>query len=783
MNHLQIFKTIAKQNMELGQRKAKERFDIKAKVPDFKVSDRVLLRCNATKPGLSSKLSDKWDGPYVIVDLGTKFTYKLRNCKTNQVLKSLVNAKRLKHFHERLLSDSSDSNVSPDELSRNDHQSEHNSDPKTSSNEQSHGQPEIQPDTNPQPVETNSPQSTEASKTVETESPQIEPPKPVDDLNEQSRPTQGPQVKPNAGCRSTLWKPDRISEGSYSAKGRFFRCHFTGGLRLSFILLGCLILGFPVPSASTGMIPRLNYGVIFQREASITLSREYWLHTFEITLPKHVSFPTIGPCYKDKETCKIISHVLSQLNSVRIETGARLNNTLQTIHKLVPHADIVKKSRSRRSLLPFIGKFSRTLFGTATVDDVNILANHINALMKRERSIADALVQHGQHLSSFMATSNNRMDNLLQGVKENHLAIEYIENQVRHNARNIQETFQDMTSLLVSQLQVSNTLNHELDELKLGRVDLANGKLSPLIIPLDILQATLNDVHSILVSKYTGFFVAIKSAAEMYHFSNFLYTRNKPVTKDSCVLALFSNNRDNIQKFCNFRFVHDAIKSQVIDLGLNKVLLYDSQVLSMECNGKHQMIHGCNFCIFDLPCQCSLSSTKYYLPPRLVSCKNTSVEGSTKLHPVNLILLQRFFDNEKYQHIFADTTFASPLNITVPTFRVYKHEMSNILADDVKNHLNLTKMVEVAKNDDIVFQTLAEPILDGHVTLPTTWPDLNGILNIISLVYAVVVTLVLFWVYRKLGKLASTVAVLQQVTNGDNNCSTLWEVTSIGNVN
>ncbi|XP_063415636.1 uncharacterized protein LOC134697349 isoform X2 [Mytilus trossulus] len=36
-------------------------------------------------------------------------------------------------------------------------------------------------------------------------------------------------------------------------------------------------------------IHRLNYGVLFQKQPSLYLSREYWLHTFEVELPSNIS--------------------------------------------------------------------------------------------------------------------------------------------------------------------------------------------------------------------------------------------------------------------------------------------------------------------------------------------------------------------------------------------------------------------------------------------------------------------------------------------------------------
>jgi len=454
------------------------------------------------------------------------------------------------------------------------------------------------------------------------------------------------------------------------------------------------------------------------------------MHTFEIELPEHVNFPAIGSCHKGKDTCQVIAHVLAQLNSIRIETGATLNRTLEIINRLVPNAETVVKSRSKRALLSFIGKFSKTLFGTATIDDVNILARHINALNKRTQSINEALVQHGEHLSSFMSMTNQRMSNLLKGVRENHLAIQYVESQVQSNAKSLSDVFDEMTGLLIQQLTVSNTINKELEDLKLGVLDLVNGKLSPLLIPIDVLQSTLNDVHTILSQNYSGFHISLDSATDLYQNAHFLYTRKQsvlyltvkipitylkdamdlykvisvpvpvndtsnhgtqlinmpdyfaitidqqfylplsqsilskckgtsnvhchinlplvPITKDSCILSLFANDVSGIQTLCEFRFLPDAISTRIITLDMNHVLLYQSPMLSMECNGHHQMVQGCNFCLFNLSCQCSLSSPDFYLPPRLISCKGNASTPHTRMHPVNLILLQKFFDSSTW---------------------------------------------------------------------------------------------------------------------------------------
>lgn len=135
-----------------------------------------------------------------------------------------------------------------------------------------------------------------------------------------------------------------------------------------------------------------------------------------------MAIPNIGTCHKDNSTCLLIAHVLTSINTVRSETAARLNSTVETIKKLVPKLEVHKSRSRRRSLLPFIGQFSKSLFGTATVDDVNILAKQMNAITKRTRQMASLLAQHEDDLSSFVTTANHRMDNLMKGIKENDMA-------------------------------------------------------------------------------------------------------------------------------------------------------------------------------------------------------------------------------------------------------------------------------------------------------------------------------------------------------------------------
>ncbi|CAC5362515.1 unnamed protein product [Mytilus coruscus] len=129
-------------------------------------------------------------------------------------------------------------------------------------------------------------------------------------------------------------------------------------------------------------IRRLNYGVLFQKQPSLYLSREYWLHTFEVELPSNISIQSIPSCNSAVSTCYLFNSIIFHVNVLKENTMTFTHRTLIEIFDMVPETNLNPQKRKSRALLPFIGSLSKSFFGTAAMDDVNLLANHINKLVK-----------------------------------------------------------------------------------------------------------------------------------------------------------------------------------------------------------------------------------------------------------------------------------------------------------------------------------------------------------------------------------------------------------------
>ena len=93
-----------------------------------------------------------------------------------------------------------------------------------------------------------------------------------------------------------------------------------------------------------------------------------------------------------------------------------MQTLLDIITMLIPSP--LDLQRDRRSIAQFIGNFLRSLIGTATLDDIRILQNHIIQLRKEMKNNQMILRRHSEHLSSYMQLNNKRIDNLVTMIKQ-----------------------------------------------------------------------------------------------------------------------------------------------------------------------------------------------------------------------------------------------------------------------------------------------------------------------------------------------------------------------------
>ena len=71
----------------------------------------------------------------------------------------------------------------------------------------------------------------------------------------------------------------------------------------------------------------------------------------------------------------------------------------------------------------FIGRFSRSAFGTATVKDLKILQKHMIQMVQQHSDLSYAFQNQVQLMASFAGTVDHRFHDAVNGIANNHLLI------------------------------------------------------------------------------------------------------------------------------------------------------------------------------------------------------------------------------------------------------------------------------------------------------------------------------------------------------------------------
>ena len=137
--------------------------------------------------------------------------------------------------------------------------------------------------------------------------------------------------------------------------------------------------------------------------------------------------------------------------------------------------------------------------------------------------MASALAKHGGDLSSYILQLDHRVEQMMIGIKNNHMVTKLINAKLNDESRAIQDRFSTMLSLFAQQLDQSYTVNHHLDKISAAIADLVTGKLSPLIIPPGDITTTLDFVQNHL--SVQGFHVVRQSPQYYYKYGSFTVTR------------------------------------------------------------------------------------------------------------------------------------------------------------------------------------------------------------------------------------------------------------------
>ena len=303
-------------------------------------------------------------------------------------------------------------------------------------------------------------------------------------------------------------------------------------LIITVIIINIMLTTASVDRYETKSVNRLNYGIYFKHVDTIEIMNDNLLTTVKIPLPQkeQLSNRASRRCSAhsaQNERAKIACYQHLQfwhfLNALHEHAECRMQTLLDTITTLIPSP--LDLQRDRRIIASFIGNFIRSLIGTATLDDIMILQNHIVQLSKEIKNVQMTLRRQGEHLSSYIQLNNKRIDNLVTMIKQQ-------QNDTDNLLTNMAFDRQVQITAISQRIQLlfksTNTIAHlqsQLDNLLAAVETLTAGTLTSYIIPQTTLQTIIDHVSQTLRDHGNTLHLIYKHPTHYYTDANFICWR------------------------------------------------------------------------------------------------------------------------------------------------------------------------------------------------------------------------------------------------------------------
>ena len=301
-------------------------------------------------------------------------------------------------------------------------------------------------------------------------------------------------------------------------------------------------------SRDSRILLRQNYGVVLENIGVMDTPQSVWHQLFVV----NVGLPEVPemhhPCApgpkRPNRSVQFTMETATMRSNVEMETEINLKNFCpgllsykerhdnllktikvrqQNINELLP-----APRRQKRGIFDFVGKFSKSLFGTATEHDTQIIQSQIAAVTEAQQKSTNEVHFLNSALQSYMIKANKHDDLVAKAVQMNRDSIEAFDRVSQNALRRTSQTLIEWINLLHQfgnhYVFVLSDILIEVDSILSALETLLKGYLPSQFIPPDLMEKTLNHIAT-EVSKYGNFTLVHREVGFYYHLRDITFTR------------------------------------------------------------------------------------------------------------------------------------------------------------------------------------------------------------------------------------------------------------------
>ena len=324
-------------------------------------------------------------------------------------------------------------------------------------------------------------------------------------------------------------------------------------MKSSYIILFILCCSIEVTPTNKR---QLNYGVIFEAKNDIVTSVDSLEHIFLFELPDvNKVWPDFGNCSVYSFRCDHLGSdldpsaiALNKVFEISIESKNHLHQLIDEIKSMIEDDQNPEflSSRIKRSLLPFVADIGLQLFGFGRQKD-------FKKLQRYSEFLGGEIHDLGKKLENYIHISNDRIDNIVGMIKDNHEELLSFEHKQFIYMKYFKEHWTRYFVLMSNYVRLSTIVENQISKIQTGVHDLFNGKLT--LIPKIIMQAVINDLKKDLSSEH---YLVYEDPNTYIQNADFVFTR---INNQIAILVKFPVGYDSALRLYSIQIVPVPINS------------------------------------------------------------------------------------------------------------------------------------------------------------------------------------------------------------------------------
>ena len=239
---------------------------------------------------------------------------------------------------------------------------------------------------------------------------------------------------------------------------------------------------------------RLNYGVVFRPVAKVIGAESEWRHTFHIPLPDPgVASDRLSKAINSSQFAMTNDPISRQVVDILNQSYVTLNGFVESMHAILPNFNTVP-SRRHRSLLPFVGSISSSLFGTLDENDKRHFQRHIAHIHARQNDLMHNFNALSEELSSFATAVDSRLDNIASFINSANEQLKIVttsfERVLHDSDTRLRRAVSTLSRIMVNSFQ----LNDQLEKFQFGIDQAKKGLFTSFLVDVHSLHPVINNI-------------------------------------------------------------------------------------------------------------------------------------------------------------------------------------------------------------------------------------------------------------------------------------------------